>query len=58
MAELPVISGADAFKAFGQAGWRVDRRRGSHDHAESRPDRQSVSSPASGASSGKPASAH
>jgi len=27
---LPVISGAEAMKAFGRAGWRVDRQRGSH----------------------------
>jgi predicted RNA binding protein YcfA (HicA-like mRNA interferase family) len=30
MARLPVISGADAVKAFERAGWRVDRQRGSH----------------------------
>ena len=30
MAKLPVISGADAVKAFQRAGWRVDRQRGSH----------------------------
>jgi predicted RNA binding protein YcfA (HicA-like mRNA interferase family) len=30
MAKLPVVSGADALKAFQQAGWRVDRQRGSH----------------------------
>jgi predicted RNA binding protein YcfA (HicA-like mRNA interferase family) len=30
MAKLPVISGGDAVKAFQRAGWRVDRRRGSH----------------------------
>jgi len=30
MAKLPVVSGADAVKAFQQAGWRVDRQRGSH----------------------------
>ena len=30
MAKLPVVSGADALKAFQQSGWRVDRRRGSH----------------------------
>jgi predicted RNA binding protein YcfA (HicA-like mRNA interferase family) len=30
MARLPLISGADAVKAFGRAGWRVDRQRGSH----------------------------
>jgi len=30
MARLPVISGAQAVKAFERAGWRVDRQRGSH----------------------------
>lgn len=30
MAKLPVISGADAVKAFKRAGWRVDRQKGSH----------------------------
>jgi len=30
MARLPVISGADAVKAFGRAGWHTDRQRGSH----------------------------
>ena len=30
MPKLPVISGADAVKAFARAGWRVDRQRGSH----------------------------
>jgi len=30
MPKLPVASGADALKAFQQAGWRVDRQRGSH----------------------------
>jgi predicted RNA binding protein YcfA (HicA-like mRNA interferase family) len=30
MPKLPVISGADAVKAFRKAGWRVDRQRGSH----------------------------
>jgi len=30
MAKLPVISGADAVKAFQRAGWRIDRQRGSH----------------------------
>lgn len=30
MPKLPVISGAQAVKAFGRAGWRVDRQRGSH----------------------------
>ena len=30
MAELPVISGAEAVKAFGRAGWRTDRQKGSH----------------------------
>ena len=29
MARLPVVSGADAVKAFQRAGWRVDRQRGS-----------------------------
>jgi len=28
--KLPVVSGADALKAFQQSGWRVDRQRGSH----------------------------
>jgi predicted RNA binding protein YcfA (HicA-like mRNA interferase family) len=30
VSRLPVISGADAVKAFERAGWLVDRRRGSH----------------------------
>ncbi len=30
MAKLPVISGAEAVRAFQRAGWRVDRQRGSH----------------------------
>ena len=30
MARLPLISGAEAVKAFGRAGWRTDRQRGSH----------------------------
>lgn len=30
MAELPVCSGREAIRAFQQAGWRVDRQRGSH----------------------------
>jgi len=30
MAKLPVVSGAEAVKAFERAGWRVDRHRGSH----------------------------
>jgi predicted RNA binding protein YcfA (HicA-like mRNA interferase family) len=30
MAKLPVVSGADALKAFQKSGWRVDRQRGSH----------------------------
>lgn len=30
MARLPLIAGADAVKAFGKAGWRIDRVRGSH----------------------------
>lgn len=30
MAKLPVISGADAVKAFQRAGWNVDRQKGSH----------------------------
>jgi len=28
--KLPVISGAEAVRAFQRAGWRVDRQRGSH----------------------------
>jgi len=30
MARLPVISGADAIKAFHREGWRVVRQSGSH----------------------------
>jgi predicted RNA binding protein YcfA (HicA-like mRNA interferase family) len=30
MPALPVISGEEAAKAFQQAGWRMDRQRGSH----------------------------
>ncbi len=30
MARLPVVSGAQAVKAFERAGWRVDRQHGSH----------------------------
>jgi predicted RNA binding protein YcfA (HicA-like mRNA interferase family) len=30
MAELPVVSGREAVKAFGKLGYRVDRQRGSH----------------------------
>ena len=30
MPGLPVVSGAEAVKAFERAGWRVDRQRGSH----------------------------
>ena len=30
MSKLPVISGAEAAKAFERAGWRRDRQRGSH----------------------------
>jgi predicted RNA binding protein YcfA (HicA-like mRNA interferase family) len=30
MPKLPVLSGNEAIKAFQRAGWRVDRRRGSH----------------------------
>jgi len=30
MAQLPVISGAKAVRAFERAGWRQDRQRGSH----------------------------
>jgi predicted RNA binding protein YcfA (HicA-like mRNA interferase family) len=30
MPRLPVISGIQAVKAFQQAGWQVDRQRGSH----------------------------
>jgi len=30
MGKQPVISGAEAVKAFQRAGWRVDRQRGSH----------------------------
>ena len=30
MAELPVVSGREAVKAFGRIGYVVDRQRGSH----------------------------
>ncbi len=30
MARLPVVSGAEAVRAFVKAGWREDRRHGSH----------------------------
>ena len=30
MPKLPIISGADAVKAFERAGWHKDRQRGSH----------------------------
>lgn len=30
MTRLPVVSGAQAVKAFERAGWRIDRQRGSH----------------------------
>jgi predicted RNA binding protein YcfA (HicA-like mRNA interferase family) len=30
MPKLPVLSGAQAVRAFEKAGWRVDRQRGSH----------------------------
>ena len=30
MPKLPVVSGAEAVGAFGRAGWRRDRQRGSH----------------------------
>ncbi len=30
MPSLPVVSGADAVKAFGRDGWSVARQRGSH----------------------------
>jgi predicted RNA binding protein YcfA (HicA-like mRNA interferase family) len=30
MPKLPVISGADAVRAFEHGGWRQDRQRGSH----------------------------
>jgi predicted RNA binding protein YcfA (HicA-like mRNA interferase family) len=30
MAKQPVVSGAEAVKAFQRAGWHVDRQRGSH----------------------------
>ena len=30
MPKLPVISGADAVRAFERTGWRQDRQRGSH----------------------------
>ena len=30
MPKLPVVSGAQAVRAFERAGWRIDRHRGSH----------------------------
>jgi predicted RNA binding protein YcfA (HicA-like mRNA interferase family) len=30
VAELPVISGREAVRAFGKAGYEMDRQRGSH----------------------------
>ena len=30
MAQLPVVSGAAAVRAFERAGWRCDRQKGSH----------------------------
>jgi predicted RNA binding protein YcfA (HicA-like mRNA interferase family) len=30
MPKQPVVSGAEAVRAFQRAGWRVDRQRGSH----------------------------
>ena len=30
MPKIPRVSGADAVRAFEQAGWRRDRQRGSH----------------------------
>lgn len=30
MPELPVISGREAVRAFGRAGYKTDRQRGSH----------------------------
>ena len=30
MVKLPVVSGAEAVRAFERAGWRQDRQRGSH----------------------------
>ncbi len=30
MTRLPVSSGAEAIRAFEQAGWSIDRQRGSH----------------------------
>ena len=30
MPKLPAMSGAEVVKAFGRAGWRRDRQRGSH----------------------------
>lgn len=30
MTRLPIVSGAEAVRAFGRAGWVVDRQRGSH----------------------------
>ena len=30
MPKQPVVSGAEAVRAFQRAGWRIDRQRGSH----------------------------
>ncbi|MDQ2948523.1 MAG: type II toxin-antitoxin system HicA family toxin [Acidobacteriota bacterium] len=30
MPPLPIVSGAEAVRAFGKAGWKRDRQRGSH----------------------------
>jgi predicted RNA binding protein YcfA (HicA-like mRNA interferase family) len=30
MARLPILSGAEVAKCFQQAGWRIDRQKGSH----------------------------
>lgn len=30
MVKLPVVSGAEAVRAFERGGWRVDRQHGSH----------------------------
>ena len=30
MPKLPILSGAQAVRAFEKAGWRTDRQRGSH----------------------------
>ena len=30
MPKLPIISGAEAVRAFQRGGWRVDQQRGSH----------------------------